>query len=58
MAQAQVTTTTAYDELDAKAFYERLTSINEAREAARQAAASAAPSESPAESAPAESPAA
>lgn len=59
VAQAQVTTTTAYDELDAKAFYERLTSINEAREAARQAAESAAPSESPVGSeAPAESPAA
>lgn len=56
--QAEVTTTTAYDELDPKAFYERLTSINEAREAARKAAESAAPSESPAESAPAESPAA
>lgn len=56
--QAEVTTTAAYDELDPKAFYERLTSINEAREAARKAAESAAPSESPAESAPAESPAA
>lgn len=59
VAQAQVTTTTAYDELDPKAFYERLISINEAREAARKAAESAAPSESPAGSeAPAESPAA
>lgn len=64
--QAEVKTTAAYDELDAKTFYERLTSITEAREAARKAAAeSAAPSESPAGSgtpaeseAPAESPAA
>lgn len=59
VSKAEVTTTAAYDELDAKAFYERLTSINEAREAARKAAESAAPSESPAGSeAPAESPAA
>lgn len=64
VAQAEVKTTTAYDELDPKAFYERLTSIVEAREAARKAAESAAPSESPAgseapaESAPVESPAA
>lgn len=62
--QAEVTTTAAYDELDPKAFYDRLTAITEARQAARKAAAeSAAPSESPAgsevpvESAPVESPA-
>lgn len=53
VAQAEVTTTTAYDELDAKKFNDRLTAINEARDAARKAAASAAPEES----APAESPA-
>lgn len=59
VAQAEVKTTTAYDELDPKAFYDRLTAINEAREAARAAAESAAPSETPAGSeAPAESPAA
>lgn len=55
VAQAEVKTTTAYDELDPKAFYDRLTAINEARAAAE----SAAPSETPAGSeAPAESPAA
>ena len=61
--EAQVTTTAAYEALDPKVFYDRLTAINEAREAARKAAESAAPQESPAESevptesAPAESPA-
>ena len=61
--EAQVTTTAAYEALDPKAFYDRLTAINEAREAARKATESAAPQESPAESkvptesAPAESPA-
>lgn len=61
---AKVTTTDAYEALDPKAFYDRLTAINEARQAAREAAESAAPSENPAgsevpvESAPAESPAA
>lgn len=67
MDQAQVVTTTAYDELDPKEFYDRLTAINEARAAARETPAaqesggvgetpveSAAPSEDPA---PAESPA-
>lgn len=64
VSEAEVKTTKAYDELDPKAFYDRLSEITEAREAARKAAESAAPSESPAESeapaesAPAESPAA
>jgi len=53
MDEAEVTTTRAYDELDPKAFYERLREITDARAAARE---SAKPSESPAESgAPAES---
>lgn len=45
ISQAEVVTTTAYDELDPKAFYDRLTAITEAREAARKAAQSAAPTE-------------
>lgn len=48
VTNAKVTTTTAYDELDPKAFYERLTAINEAREAARASAEESAPAESPA----------
>lgn len=49
--QAQVVTTTAYDELDPKAFFERLTKLSEARAAAResaQPAESQTPAESPA----------
>lgn len=64
--EAQVKTTKAYDELDPKAFYDRLQSVLDAREAARASAspavsaspaASEAPVESPAESQPAASPA-
>lgn len=46
--QAEVVTTKAYDELDPKAFYEKLQAINTAR-AEAQAAESAAPSETPAQ---------
>lgn len=52
MDQAEVVTSTAYDELDPKAFYERLREITDARAAARE---SAQPSESPVESDGAES---
>lgn len=51
---AKVTTTAAYEALDPKAFYDRLTAINEAREAARKAAESATPTESPAAESPAQ----
>ncbi len=54
--QAQVTTTKAYDELDPKSFYERLTAINEAKAAARESAQPSAEATTPAESgAPVES---
>lgn len=50
-ADAEVVTTTAYDELDVQAFYDRLQEILDAREEARSAAKeSAEPEESPTES--------
>lgn len=49
-AEAEIVTTTAYDELDTREFYDRLQEILEARQAAREAEAEAEESTVPAES--------